>query len=62
MAKVFVTFFVTCVEFHKSKVLIIQFHTSNTWKNASHTFFIQLQKIIEKRFELVIRTKYSCSN
>ena len=40
------------LHFHTPKMLIIQFHTSNAWGNASDTFFIQFQKIIEKRFEV----------
>ena len=41
------------LQFHTPKMFIMQFHTSNVWKNATHTIFIQFQKIIEKGFELV---------
>ena len=34
-------------------MLIIQLPASNVWKNAYHTVFIQFQKTIEKRFNLV---------
>ena len=43
------------VDLHRPKTVIIQIHTSNVWKSASHTIFVQFQKIIEKRFELVLR-------
>ena len=38
------------LQLHAPKMLIIQFHTSTVWKNATHTIFIQFQKIIEKKF------------
>ena len=41
------------LQFPTPKMLILQFHTSNVWENASHTIFLQFQKIIEKRFELI---------
>ena len=60
------------VDIHKSKMLILNFPTtkkliiplpaSNVWKNANHTIFIQFQKTIEKRFNLIspaIWTKYN---
>ena len=60
------------VDIHKPKMLILKFPTpkkliiqlpaSNVWKNANHTIFIQFQKTIEKRFNLVspaIWTKYN---
>ena len=35
---------------HKLKLVILQFHTSNVWKEAYLTIFIQFQKkTIEKR-------------
>ena len=47
------------LQFHIPKMLVIQFHTSNVWKNASHTIFVQFQKIIEKK----IRTSFcGCLN
>ena len=50
------------LQFPTPKMLILQFHTSNVWKNANHTIFLQFRKIIEKRFELVsaaIGNKYN---
>ena len=38
------------LQLNTPKTLIIQIHTSNIWKNASHTFFIQFQNIVEKKF------------
>ena len=50
------------LNFPTPKKLIIQLPASNVWKNANHTIFIQFQKTIEKRFNLVspaIWTKYN---
>ena len=51
------------IDIHKPKMLILNFPTpkkliiqlpaSNVWKNANHTIFIQFQKTIEKKFNLV---------
>ena len=39
--------------FPTPKMLMMQLPTSNVWKIANHTIFIQFQKTIEKRFDLV---------
>ena len=44
---------VLTLHFPTPKMLIIQLPTSNVWKNANHTIFIQFQKTNEKRFDLV---------
>ena len=33
-------------------MLIMQFHTSNEWKNASHKIFIQFKKIFQEKIEI----------
>ena len=38
------------LQFNTPTTLIIQFHASNIWKNASHAIFIQFQNIVEKNF------------
>ena len=43
------------LHFPTPKMLIIQLPTSNVWKIANHTFFIQFLKTIEKRFDLLAR-------
>ena len=50
------------LNFPTPKKLIIQLPASNVWKNANHTIFIQFQKTIVKRFNLVspaVWTKYN---
>ena len=50
------------LNFPTPKKFFIQLPVSNVWKNANHTIFIQFQKTIEKRFNLVspaIWTKYN---
>ena len=38
------------IDLHTPKLVIIQFHTSNVWKNVSHTIFIQFLKTVGKKF------------
>ena len=52
----------TRVDIHKPKLLILQFHTPNVRKNASHAIFIQFQNIIKKIFELVSAAVWTKSN
>ena len=42
------------VDFHTSKILIIQFHPTSVWKNALHAIFVQFRKIVEKKKDKLI--------
>ena len=40
---------VRTLQFQTPKMLVIQFHISNIWKNANHTIFIQNFKKLSKK-------------